>query len=400
MSGQIKIFESFIKLLVQKSKLVIFGDTFTVLKGKKTSLGAFFAIFNNFLNETRAANSHRILTFSTWIWLKISRRFRKKIKFWHSDHFGSKISMDSCIGISISIKKQHFFRFLGMCHMCAGSFWRFRRALSSSEGSEFMFVHFQVKWFGLIRRTNSPAEVFIWGACSRFFNVVESDKGNRSTAGASYKDFRREICPSNQTEPFDLEVHKHKLWALWRAQSAAKAPKWSCTHVAHTQKSKKVLFFDTYWYPYAWMHTYFAFKMIRMPKFYFFRNLREILSQIHVLNVKIRCEFAALVSFKKLLKIAKNAPNGPVLPFNTVCQSTCTVSDSINFWQFFRKLKFLTRYMWFDIISETFSRALLTVSDSFGKNWPKTTPFREWILFFRFRFDNFSSKIATSVVDY
>ena len=66
------------------------------------------------------------------------------------------------------------------------------------------------------------------------------------------------------------------------------------------------------------MHTFFAFKMVKMPKFYFFRNLREIVSQIHVLNVKIRCEFAALVSFKKLLKIAKNAPNDVFLRFNTV----------------------------------------------------------------------------------
>ena len=66
------------------------------------------------------------------------------------------------------------------------------------------------------------------------------------------------------------------------------------------------------------MHTCFAFKMVKMPKFYFFRNLREILSQIHVLKVKIRCEFAALVSFKKLLKIAKNAPNDVFLRFNTV----------------------------------------------------------------------------------
>ena len=57
--------------------------------------------------------------------------------------------------------------------------------------------------------------------------------------GAAYKDYRRESCRSNQTEPFDLEVHKHKLWARWRAQSAPKARKWSCTHVAHTQKSKK-----------------------------------------------------------------------------------------------------------------------------------------------------------------
>ena len=55
---------------------------------------------------------------------------------------------------------------------------------------------------------------------------------------------------------------------------------------------------------------------------------------------------------------------------------------------------------WFDIISEAFSRALLTVSDFFGKNGPKTTPFREWILYFRFRFDNFFLKIATDVVDY
>ncbi len=93
------------------------------------------------------------------------------LKFWHSDHFGSKISMDSCIGISISIKKQHFFRFLGMCHMCAGSFWRFRRALSSSDGSEFMFVHFQVKGFGLIRRTNFPAVVFlIWDAATAYMD--------------------------------------------------------------------------------------------------------------------------------------------------------------------------------------------------------------------------------------
>ena len=55
---------------------------------------------------------------------------------------------------------------------------------------------------------------------------------------------------------------------------------------------------------------------------------------------------------------------------------------------------------WFDKISEPFPEALLSVSDSFGKNGPKTTPFREWILFFRFRFDNFFSKIATDLVDY
>ena len=56
--------------------------------------------------------------------------------------------------------------------------------------------------------------------------------------------------------------------------------------------------------------------------------------------------------------------------------------------------------MWFDKISEPFPGALLTVSDFFGKTGPKTTPFREWILYFRFRFDNFFLKIATDVVDY
>ena len=113
-----------------------------------------------------------------------------KIKFWFSDHFESKISMDSCIGISISIRKQHFFRFLGMCHMCTGSFWRFRRALSSSEGSEFMFVHFQVKGFGLIRRTNFPAEVFIWGAATAYMDSELRFQKNW---------FSMKICKSLQT---------------------------------------------------------------------------------------------------------------------------------------------------------------------------------------------------------
>ena len=54
------------------------------------------------------------------------------------------------------------------------------------------------------------------------------------------------------------------------------------------------------------MYTFFAFEMVKMIKFYFFRNLREILSQIHVLSAKIRCEFAALVRFKKGAKNAKN----------------------------------------------------------------------------------------------
>ena len=56
--------------------------------------------------------------------------------------------------------------------------------------------------------------------------------------------------------------------------------------------------------------------------------------------------------------------------------------------------------MWFDKISEPFPGSLLTVSDFFGKTGPKPTPFREWILYFRFRFDNFFLKIATDVVDY
>ena len=140
--------------------------------------------------------------------------------------------------------------------------------------------------------------------------------------GASYKDYHRDNCRSNQIEPFDLEVHKHELWALWRAQRALRAWKWSCTHVAHAKKLKKLLFFATHWFLYTYMHTYFAFKIIKMPKFYFFRNLRKILSQIRVLNVKIGWVFTALVCFKKGEKIAKNASNGCFLPFNT-----CTVME-------------------------------------------------------------------------
>ena len=79
------------------------------------------------------------------------------------------------------------------------------------------------------------------------------------------------------------------------------------------------------------MHTYFAFKIIKMPKFYFFRNLRKILSQIRVLNVKIGWVFTALVCFKKGEKIAKNAPNGCFLPFNTVLSETFLNSLSITF---------------------------------------------------------------------
>ena len=78
--------------------------------------------------------------------------------------------MHSCIGISISIKKQHFFRFLGMCHMCARSFLCFRRALSSSEGSELMFVHFQVKGFDQIRPTTFPTVVFICSAATAYID--------------------------------------------------------------------------------------------------------------------------------------------------------------------------------------------------------------------------------------
>ena len=70
------------------------------------------------------------------------------------------------------------------------------------------------------------------------------------------------------------------------------------------------------------------------------------------------------------------------------------------FRQFFRKLKNLTRYMWIDIISETFSGALLIVSDSFEKIGPQIIPIREGFLFFRSRFDNLFSNLSTVTVNY
>ena len=63
--------------------------------------------------------------------------------------------------------------------MSAGPFSRSSRALSSLDGSEYIFVYFQVKWFDPIRRSDVPAVVFIWTALIVYMDFGEFFEKNR-----------------------------------------------------------------------------------------------------------------------------------------------------------------------------------------------------------------------------
>ena len=76
------------------------------------------------------------------------------------------------------------------------------------------------------------------------------------------------------------------------------------------KSEKKMIFFAIYRCCSIWIYSNFASRMVEKWKFWDFRNLRKIVIQIRLLNVKIWCVFAALVRFKNGGKIPKTAPIG------------------------------------------------------------------------------------------
>ena len=114
--------------------------------------------------------------------------------------------------------------------------------------SEIVFFGFCLKKRGSFVPLASKSDAYLllsllsksgWFSFKIDFFLKSELKIHIGCVAASYKDYHRNTRRSNRIEPFYPEVHKHKLWALWRAQRAPKAWKWSCTHVAHAKKSRK-----------------------------------------------------------------------------------------------------------------------------------------------------------------
>ena len=161
-----------------------------------------------------------------------------------------------------------------------------------------MFVHFWVKGFGPIRPSSVPVVVFIWMHCNEHITFGQFLQRHIGDARHWYKDYHRDTRRSNRTEPFDSEVHKHVLWALWRGRLGARSPTWSCGHVAHPQKVTKS-------HTNRFLASTLYIVLLRENSRYYqksqnciFRILLEKKSKFRAPSVKIWWVFAALIACK------------------------------------------------------------------------------------------------------